>query len=321
MGDDILSRLILEALQQIAPGADAQTIAGRVQRLQIGLPAEDEFSVILSWLGRCRLVHEFDQMQAPRESSKQLRVPDLLAVFDYHGRDVPVLIEVKTSVDKKLSWRPEFRDALQRYADTLEIPLLIAWRHRTFWSLFEAKHLTKATTNFNIQFVEALRNTLMSELAGDFTFSLRPGSGLHLKIRKLSEETKQGFHGRIEEAYWTNGNGERVKNAPGVFPLFLCLEQDSVFVEDGGFVTQSFVIPEKYNSEFAYRALGTLLRFSARSDDVHWRRTLEEGVLPPLANDGLRKAARQALDAGFLQYGGDIAPANMPEFLATSVTA
>ena len=199
MGDDILSRLIFEALQRLGPGADAEVVADRVKRLQVGLPAEDEFSVILSWLGRCRLVHKLDQVQSPRESRKHLRVPDLLAVFDYHGRDVPVLIEVKTGIDKTLSWRPDFRDALQRYADTMKLPLLIAWRHRTFWALFEARHLTKATKNFNIQFVDALRNTLMSELAGDFTFSLRPGCGLHLKIRKLSEETEQGFHGRIDE--------------------------------------------------------------------------------------------------------------------------
>ena len=307
-------------LAVVSPGADAGTIATRVLRLQIGLPAEDEFSVVLSWLGRCRLVHKLDQVQSPPESRDYIRVPDLLAVFDYHGRDVPVLIEVKSSIDKTLSWRPDFRDALQRYADTMNLPLLIAWRHRTFWALFEAKHLTRATTNFNIEFGEAMKNTLMSELAGDFTFSLRPGCGLHFKIRKLSEEMAEGrIHGRIEEVYWTNGDGERVKNPRGVYPLFLCLEQDSILAEDSDLMTQSFVIPEDRNSEFAHRALVTLLRFSAKTDDVHWRQMLEKAELPPLAKDGLRKAARHALEAGFLQYGGDIQPVAMPEFLARSV--
>jgi Holliday junction resolvase len=321
MGDDVLSHVIYEALEQIAPGTDAQKLANRVQRLRVGLPAEDEFSIILSWLGRCRLVHKLDQLQSPRESRRELRVPDLLAVFNYKGRDVPVLIEVKTSIDKTLSWQPDFRDALQRYADTLRLPLLIAWRHHTFWCLFEARRLTKAVKNFNIRFGEAMKNTLMSELAGDFTFSLRPGCGIHLKIRKLSEETEGGFDGRIEEAYWTNGEGNRFKKAAGVYPLFLCLEQHAVLVDQGEFVTQSFVIPDRPTSEFAHRALVTLLRFSARSDEVHWRRTLEEDSLPPLARDGLRQAARQALDAGFLHFGADIAPANMPRFLAPPVTA
>ena len=156
----------------------------------------------------------------------------------------------------------------------------------------------------------------MTELAGDFSFSLRPGCGMHFKIRKL-EETEDGFHGVIEDAYWMNGDGERFKNAPGVFPLFICLEQESVVVEDGPFVTQSFVIPDASMAEFASRALATLLRFSSRTDDVHWRRALEKKFSPPYAPDGLRKAAQEALDAGFLHLGLNIRPPAMPDFLAS----
>src|SRR5262245_32471512 len=99
--------LLAEAVRQLAPGASARDIVNRVRRLQIGLPAEDEFSVLLTWLGRCRLVHKLDQLQSPRESRERWCVPDLLAVFDYEGRDVPVLIEVKTSAptNNRLSWR------------------------------------------------------------------------------------------------------------------------------------------------------------------------------------------------------------------------
>ena len=59
----------------------------------------------------------------------------------------------------------------------------------------------------------------------------------------------------------------------------------------------------------------TLLRFSSRSDDVHWRRALEKTVSTPYAKDGLRKAAQQALDAGFLNHGLNIRPAVIPDFL------
>jgi hypothetical protein len=55
-----------------------------------------------------------------------------------------------------------------------------------------------------------MKQTLMSELAGDFSFSLRAGSGIHLHIRK-SEETAEGFRGVIENAFWMNGNGEQLK--------------------------------------------------------------------------------------------------------------
>lgn len=314
---DQLSRIISEALQQLGAGADPSVVADRVRRLQIGLPAEDEFSVLLTWLGQCRLVHKLDQLQSPSASRTRWCVPDLLAVFDYHDHEIPVLIEVKTSAfdNNLLSWRPAYRDALVRYADMVKLPLLVAWRFGTFWTLFDVRHLTPSPIRYKITFLDAIKHTLMTELAGDFSFSLRPGSGMHFKIRKL-EETEDGFHGVIEDAYWMNAAGERIKEAPGVFPLFLCLEQESIVVEDGPVVTQSFVIPDGKMSEFAHRALVTLLRFSTRADDVHWRRALEQKITTPFATDGLRSAARQALDAGFLQYGFDIRPAVMPDFLA-----
>src|SRR5262245_55773353 len=95
--DDPLFWLIAEAVQQLGLGADPKAVADRVRRLQVGLPAEDEFSVLLMWLGRCRLVHKLDQLQRPSDSRARWHVPDLFAVFDYHGTELPVLIEVKTT--------------------------------------------------------------------------------------------------------------------------------------------------------------------------------------------------------------------------------
>jgi hypothetical protein len=264
--DDPLYWLIAEAVQQLGLSADPRAVAARVRRLQVGLPAEDEFSVLLTWLGRCRLVHKLDQLQRPPGSRARWFVPDLLAVFDYHGTDLPVLIEVKTIPfdNNALSWPAAYRERIVRYASLMKIPLLVAWRFGTFWTLFDVRQLTPSPIRFRITFLDALKQTLMTELAGDFSFSLRPGCGMHLKIRKLGE-TADGFHGVIEDAYWTNADGERFKTALGVFPLFLCLEQESIVVEDGLFVTQSFVIPDAKMAEFASRALAMLLRFSSRT--------------------------------------------------------
>ena len=137
---------------------------------------------------------------------------------------------------------------------------------------------------------------------------------MHLKIRKLAE-TETGFHGRIDEAYWMNAAGQRFTKAPGVFPLFLCLEQESIVTEESDYVTQSFVIPDAHLAEFAHRALVTLLRFSTRQDDVHRRRTLENHMAPPVADSGLRQAADDALRAGFLRYSLNIEPKILPDFL------
>jgi hypothetical protein len=314
MTSDRLSWLISEAIQHLGPNSDPKALAERVRRLQIGLPAEDEFSVLVTWLGRCKLVHKLDQIQTPASSREHWRIPDLFTLFEYKGNHVPALIEVKTSIEAELSWTPAYRDALVAYADLLNLPLLIAWRFHSFWTLFGIEHFAPKPTNYKIEFKDAMMSSLMSELAGDFSFTLRPGSGLHVRYRK-SKETASGFDGRIEEVYWKNAAGEHfASTAPGVLPLFLCIQQQPSAVEDDPFVTQSFVIPEGAEAEFAYRALVTLLRLSER-EDLNWRRTLENGTLPPLANDGLLRAANAAVEAGFVQQIFRIRPTVLPEFL------
>lgn len=76
---DDLDRLIQEALVQLGCDADPTRLAHKVKLLNLGLPAEDEFSVICAWLGQCRLIHKLDQLQAPAASNKTLQVPDLMA--------------------------------------------------------------------------------------------------------------------------------------------------------------------------------------------------------------------------------------------------
>lgn len=45
-------RLIQDALAELGWNADPSRVANHVRRLNIGLPAEDEFSMICAWLGR-----------------------------------------------------------------------------------------------------------------------------------------------------------------------------------------------------------------------------------------------------------------------------
>jgi Holliday junction resolvase len=46
---------------------------------------------------KCKLVHKLEQEQYPLASSDKYQVPDLFAVFDYEGKEILVLIEVKSS--------------------------------------------------------------------------------------------------------------------------------------------------------------------------------------------------------------------------------
>ena len=86
-------RLIQEVLTELGWDAAPKEIAEKVRRLDLGLPAEDEFTAICSWLGKASLVHKLDQQQAPLESRDAYQVPDLLAHFDNAG---PLLVEVKS---------------------------------------------------------------------------------------------------------------------------------------------------------------------------------------------------------------------------------
>ncbi len=108
-------------------------------------------------------------------------MPDLVATFDHAG---PVLIEVKAKKDKKLSFRPDYLDRLNAYAALMNMPLLIAWKFHTMWALFDVRHLRKAKTNFNISFGEAMQQTLLGVLAGDFAYGLHEGAGIHFVFAK-----------------------------------------------------------------------------------------------------------------------------------------
>jgi Holliday junction resolvase len=306
------ARVIFEAAEQLGWSNPAE-IADFAKRLDQGLPAEDELSAVFHWLGQCRLVHKLDQFPYPPGVWEHYRVPDLLAVFEVGGKHHPVLIEVKTSVDPSLSWRPDYLSSLQRYASLLGLPLLVGWKHRTFWVLFEAKHFQQATTNLKMSFEDAMKQNLLGILAGDFSFCFRPGTGMHIRIRKL-RETVDGFDGVIEDAYFSTADGRRHSGEGGVLQFFMCIDQEPSVIETESEVLQSFVIPTGQQAEFAHRALITLLGAFTQKQQPSWRQVLVQNHLPHLSG-GPRRAARNALDAGFLQHVLKLRPQMTPEFL------
>jgi hypothetical protein len=137
-------------LTQLGWEADPQRLAAHLQRLNQGLPREDEFSVVCSWLGKCEVIHKLDQQQMPNASKEQYQVPDLFGAFRIDAGRVPVLVEVKSSKDNVLSFRPDYVAKLKAYADLVKLPLLIAWKHFGMWTLFELSHMWRAQSNFNI---------------------------------------------------------------------------------------------------------------------------------------------------------------------------
>jgi len=278
-------RLLLSVL-----GADEDTaleeIAARLERLRRGLEPEDEISLILSWLGQCRLVHKLGQEQLPIASADTYRVPDLLTVFDFDGGTVPVLIEVKkrdprdpaTLQEGTLSFHPRY----VRYAELVGLPLLIAWKHRTFWTLFDSTLAAQADGQHRIGFFEAMEQNLLGILAGDFSYRVAPGTAIRMRIQKLSKPDDEGrFRGVIQDTHFVNADGERLPNLPELTrlgSLFVFWENEVEQVEEDGAVIQSFVIPDLEYGEFASRTLGKLLHsFAAITRrDVNLREVMHD---------------------------------------------
>lgn len=95
-----------------------------------------------------------------------------------------MLIEVKSKKDKLLSFKPDYMGRLQKYADLVGMPLLVAWKFHGLWMLFEARHMKKADKNFNISLETAMRENLLGVLAGDVAYKIGADAGVHLRFRK-----------------------------------------------------------------------------------------------------------------------------------------
>lgn len=319
-------RLVQEALTQLGWEADPKRIAARVWRLNLGLPREDEFSVVCTWLGRCDLVHKLDQKQVPVASRETYQVPDLFAVFRHKGRRVAVLVEVKASNDNTLSFRPDYLRRLQNYAGLLRLPALIAWKFHGLWILFDISHLQKAQKNFNISFGSAIRENLLGLLAGDFSYSLSLGSGVHLRFRKdelISEVDKDGvieqqWKMTCDDVSFTDGAGEARRDLdPQTQALFLSWPLEQEEAHSPTHVTMSYVARSDQEL-FAHMALVRLLDWQLPADDkLNWRTLLGQSpVLHGVAD--FTEAIKAALRQKIVHHVIHQVPATTPAFLGAS---
>lgn len=321
---DDTARLVHEALEQLGRKGDAGEIASLVKRLDIGLPIEDEFIVLCAWLGQCRLIHKLDQKQMPGASEDQFQVPDLLASFNVDGKEITVLVEVKSSVKNVLSFRPDYMKRLETYADMLRLPLLIAWKWRGIWSLFEPRHCKQLDRNLNISWKTALIQSLLGQLGGDFSYTLETGAGLHIRFQKVEkvasgqnekQEETQTWNARVDKVYFTDSSGLRIQEVPGPVQSVLAIadfEQRDEVTETH--ITQHFVAGGNVGL-FAHSALVRLLSLRTRGDEaVHWRSHIVDGrVLRSIAD--FKSAVSAAMKMGFVRYAIHPRPKTKPAFL------
>lgn len=314
-------RRILDTLE-LADSPDPAAVLQRLDHLQRALAPEHEFSLLLNWLGRCRVVHRLGQEQLPLTSTEAYRAPDLLAAFEYRDKLLPVLIEVKTTESKdglpRLSANLAIKPHYLRYAELLGLPLLIAWRNGGLWTMFDARRANMATTNYRIDFVTALKENLLGVLAGDFSYRLVPGSAIRMVIAKLSPADPNGrFRGVIREMTFVNPAGEVVPNLPHLNSLFLVWENKAVIEDRGEEVVQSFLVPESEDIQFASGTFSRVVHELAglSGEEVNWQVIVHRAG--HLAHDigRLRSLVLEGTKHGMIEPMFTQWPVTMPNFL------
>jgi len=319
-------RLIQDALAELGwANADASAIAERVKRLDIGLPCEDEFSVICGWLGKCRILHKLDQQQIPARSREEYQVPDLLALFSTQNTSSPVLIEVKSNSRQTLSFKPNYLKKLEDYANLLNLHLLIAWKLQGIWTLFEAKHLTKAGVNFNISIERAMRENLLGALVGDVAYKIGDRAGLHLRLRKdkLKKQENNGdgiteeWACVIDEARFTDRNGfYRADLDSKVVSLFTACKLEERQDHTDTHIDISYVAGSG-ELQFAHMSLVHLLNWELPTNQkINWRHLLQKPKATSNIDD-FRAVLDLALQQEVVSHIFDQLPVSMPEFIAS----
>ena len=314
-------RLIQDVLAELGRNADPKQIAERVRRLERGLPAEDEFIAVCSWLGKSRLIHKLDQHQTPARSRGDYQVPDLLALYDNAH---PVLVEVKSKKASTLSFRPDYLARLEAYAEMLNMPLLIAWKYLGVWTLFEARHLTKATKNFNIRFGDAMKQNLLGVLAGDLAYKIAPGAGVQIRFKKekllRSEQTEEGFteswQMRIDKVGFTSTGGAPEEDLDtDVTTLFTTWDLTERQVHTDHHVEIQFVAGEDDGMMFGHMALVHLLNWSLpEGEAINWRHAIRrDSVVASMTN--FAQALQRALEQKVVRFILHQHPQRWPDFL------
>jgi Holliday junction resolvase len=246
---DAPARLIHEAIQQLGWTTDPESLITWIKRLELGIPAEDEIAFIFSWLGKCSIVHKLDQNQSPPEASETYQVPDLFACFTEKAVTLPVLIEVKVSKDKKLSWKEQYFRKLRNYSSLTGTPIVVAWKFYSLWLLVGLNCFKKAQTNYHLPLELAIKNNLMSCLAGDFVYSMKPKVGLHFQLKKErlisrkeldADSFEENWVFRVEKAFFTDSDENELSELPaGLWPLFIAAEPVSEEHFHGDQISQS----------------------------------------------------------------------------------
>ena len=299
--------------------ADSDAFVRRVQHVEYGLSAEIEFGALLRWLGACPFVHRLSEDLFRNPTRSEWQVPDLFAVFQNGNLTCTAMIEVKTTSNHTLRLKTNYLARLQAYAELTSQPLLLAWRPRDigFWILVDPCHAKRINDDtLELNFESAVKNDLMSIIAGDFCLVPKKGAGLIFEATRIGEKRPMtdGYQAafRIDNAYFRDGDGNPVSNLPNaiVWTLFSVMEEEQN-VSDGGLV-QAFVASGGMTR--AQQVLRTAASFPLSEDQrIHWK-AIGTNLDAVVSSRDLLSQAKTHIGT-FVRYIFHEEPASVPQFL------
>jgi hypothetical protein len=232
------------------------------------------------------------------------------------------LIEVKTTDTLELTFKTSYLEKLHAYAELLKQPLLIAWRPRSvgFWMLFDPNVAESLDENLvRVSLDLAIKNDLMSALAGDFYLVPMEGAGLRIEAKRIGEKqpTHDGYKAlfQISDAYFHDAAGTRVANAPNsiAWMIFSAMKENQETTDDG--FNRSFVASGGLTR--AQLVLRTAVGFSLNDEErIHWK-MVGKNLDSFLTCDALLADA-EARFGSFVQYILHQQPQNLPGFFPKS---
>ena len=310
---------VAEIFRQLRGSVKSPQLSKEAERILGATAPEDEFMAIATWSGRCSLIHKLAPDKYPPKADQEYKVPDLLAVFEYQGRSIPALVEVKSTYTPVKPGRiklakigPAYKQRLKKYGDLLGLPVLIAQQIRPpgLWFLVALE-----TIGLDGTATADLGHDLSGVLLGAFSLTFRAGTKFVIRLEKERVISEKEFVGVVRGAHWETASGKIVTKTQS--PMILLFGLGDIVEkqkDDGRFLTMVWEIPaEMAFTNYQALRVAIVMDRQLREARFPWLEMLRSGKFP--VKHASIEAAQQ--DSEFFNFMITTRPKQMPNFLSS----
>jgi Holliday junction resolvase len=298
-------------------------VSKRIKELEAGLSPELEFIAAVNWLGRTPAINRIDQTPLPpcHADATELKVPDIICVVSVDGRTLPLLIEVKRNSEAKLVWTEKYLTGLRRYAEHLDLPLLVAWKYGHIWTLTDTRHFEKKVQSYHLDWAKALGENLMSAIFGDVLVQLTQRISFYLdaEISDTSSPLPQppslippGWHAMTLHAVGFLLDDKPIALSNELTWLFFHAPDENV-VNVTGEKNVRVIHTPRPETLFSLTDFALMLLLWDEKGEPDWEHIVRKTI--PISASGVREELRRGIETGVVQYVLVQKPVTAPDFL------